>query len=206
MFAGLLCFVAFLLPGIRHDAELKKQKQVIINSLNGISSVNLISGRQNLLLVDPDSLITRANIMYSFNNYWIERGVYGKVCILDIHDPSLTDSADFQGLYIRQNFLGDHIFLNFYETSMVFLKSNEYKKVITADRFKTDLLIISGNVYPDMKKILQRFDFEYLIIDSSVEHYIARQWIDACKAYDVCYWSVKERGAFLINTLSKPFF
>lgn len=206
MFAGLLCFVAFLLPGIRHDAELKKQKQVIINSLNGISSVNLISGRQNLLLVDPDSLITRANIMYSFNNYWIERGVYGKVCILDIHDPSLTDSADFQGLYIRQNFLGDHIFLNFYETSMVVLKSNEYKKVLTTGSFMTDMLVISGNVYADMEKILQMFDFEYLIIDSSVKQYIARQWIDACKKYDVRCWNVREQGAFLIKASSKPSF
>ncbi len=202
MFAGFIFFIAFLLPGIKHDFELKKQKQVVINNLNGISSVNLISGDQNLLLVDPDSMITPENIMYSFSNYWITRGVHDKIRILNIHDPFLTDSADFQGLYIRQNFLGDHIFLNFYETSMMILTSNEYDQILTEERFTTDLLVISGNVYPDMKKILQMFDFEYLIIDSSVKHYIARQWIDACTAYNVRYWDVMEQGAFLVKALS----
>lgn len=204
MFAGLFIFIAFLLSGIRHDSELKKQNQVIINSLNGISSVNLISGHQNLLLVDPDSLITPASIMYSFSNYWIERGVHDKIRILNIYDPFLTNSADFQGLYIRQNFLGSNIFLKFYEISMVILKSNEYNKILTKGRCMTDLLVISGSVYPDMGKILQMFDFECLIIDSSVKHYIARQWINACKSSDVCYWSVTEQGAFLIKALSKP--
>ncbi|MBN2482459.1 MAG: ComEC/Rec2 family competence protein [Bacteroidales bacterium] len=199
LFAGLLILPVVLLLGIKHDCELNRQKRFTINNLNGISSINLISGHRNLLLANPDSLITPAKIMYSFNDYWIERGVHDRVKILDFNDPGLTDSLDFPGLYIRQNFLRDQVYLNFYETSVVIMKNDAYRQVITDSMLEVDLVVVTGNVYPDMGKITQLFDPERLVIDSSVKFYNAEKWKNACAEYGVDCWNIAAQGAYTVK-------
>ncbi|MBN1158056.1 MAG: ComEC/Rec2 family competence protein [Bacteroidales bacterium] len=198
LFAGFLLLSVVLLFGIRHDCRQSHQKLAIINNLNNTSSVNLISGHKNLLIADPDSLITPANIRYSLRNYWIARGVSEQVRILDFNDPLLTDSLDFPGLTIRQNFLQDHVFLDFFGTSMVFLKSDVNSIPVSENRFDVDLVVVTGNLYPDVGKVLNSFDFERLIIDSSVKYHHAEKWKSACSEYRVDCWDINEQGAYTI--------
>jgi len=142
---ALTASLAFLLAGTWRGFHQDRQRILSVNNISDVTCIHLISGRDCLLLLHPDSMASQAQLKYSFGNYWANRGVYNNVNVSDYedivqvsdsdtlwqvingNDPDLVgirhnDVASFPGLYWRRHILGDNLFLQFYDKRMLVLK------------------------------------------------------------------------------------
>ena len=183
------------LTGIINYYKQERQRSIIVNNLKDISSVNLIAKNTNILLVSPDTLITSSGLAYSFDDCWTEKKVYHHARIID-PDKKTICSQDIPGVYIRQHFLGDNLYLEFYGKSLVVLNNDSFQNKKTSEPLNTDLIVISGSFYPDTDAILHLFNVNCLVIDSSVGSNYAWQWTEACNKSGIPCWNVAARGAY----------
>jgi len=62
-----------------------------------------------------------------------------------------------------------------------------------------DMVVVSGRVKPHLNGIMDLLDTEFLILDSSVSRFQAMQWKKTCESLSIPYWSVAEKGAFVLR-------
>ena len=66
-------------------------------------------------------------------------------------------------------------------------------------KLKTDYIIISQAIRPDIRKLLKHFEPGTVNIDSSVGYYDSVKWTALCRECKIDCWPVREKGAFMIK-------
>jgi len=72
-------------------------------------------------------------------------------------------------------------------------------KYINEEKLKVDYLIISSNPYLKISEMLNLYEFDLLIFDSSNSFYSVRRWKDECRENNIEFYSVSESGAFVVD-------
>jgi len=197
LFISIAACIAFLSEGGLRNYKTKRQKLFVVNKLNRTSAYHIVSGKSCLFVANPDSLLTPANISYSFENFRIKHGIAKN--IVTINPDNLEDSISHPGLLVRKNFTAGNILLGFYDKSIVLLINSLSYSNIPATTFKTNIIIVTQNIYPDIRLIKEYFSFDMIIIDSSCNYYRAGSWEEECKQHNVFYHNVSKSGAFILK-------
>jgi competence protein ComEC len=149
------------------------QKQIIVYNIPKMSSIDFIHGT-NLATI-CDSAITNKQKKFHVNNYRINNGVSG-----NIKD---------------ENWFRKDNFIQFENKTIYLLKSKLNLLNLAKKKIDIDLLIYSSYTSISLKNIQQHFNFNHLIIDSSVPYGVARK---IKEEYPDSYL-VSNQGMFKIN-------
>ncbi len=197
LLAALTALLAFLILSVLHRGRQENQRWMVVNCLNGISALNLISGHRSLLLADPDSAVTASMLSYCLYDFWIERGVENTVALRNPFSDAGDELLTLPGAWIQRHFMGENLFIAFAEKRLLWLKG--LKECDNIDyRLRVDCLVVSGTVPVDLDNLRRYFDFPLLVIDSSNAPFRVRKWKDTCLKNNVMCWDVNTRGALCL--------
>jgi competence protein ComEC len=198
-FVILLLVLVFLIPdSLRHRA-IRRQKILTVNSVRGATLLNILTGKDNLILSFSGSPPDKKTLHYSFYNWWVEHGVEGTAKIRTIEQITVDPLRNMAAMSLQNDIFGKNVFLNFSGTTLVVCTDDIFDSFKSTQKFKADYIVITKAVRPDIKKLLKHFEPGRIIIDSSVGYYESVKWTALCRDYKIDCWPVREKGAFIIK-------
>jgi competence protein ComEC len=149
------------------------QQIAIVGCVKGKSVINLIEGRNSMLLTSADTLNGEKGIHYAFANYWIDHGITEKRITKRVLPQDSNCMFTFAGV--------EFMVLNC-----------DYS--VRASK-KIDVLIITKETNTSQKPLAN--DPVLVIIDSSVPFYKANKWKRVCETMNKKCWVVSKQGAWI---------
>ncbi len=95
--------------------------------------------------------------------------------------------------------LPENGFIPFSEKTILRLSDNTFATYQSENRFKLDILIISGNISYSIAQLMKIFNPNIIVLDSSMPDYHSTSIINDCNSLDITVHDVKRDGAFLLN-------
>lgn len=191
---GLL-FLFLLINGHRLYA-INKQQIITVSNMRGTGIMNIIAGRSNFVFSSGEKPLPENVVHYSFRNWWIEKGVYKMpVFATNAHMNYCRNSS----WTMRDDIIGRNVFLCFSGVSFVIYNDDTLKYCSGSPKIKTDYLIITKDISPEINSVLDHFETGMVIIDSNVDYYISKKWTSLCRMNGISCWPVREKGAFVLK-------
>jgi competence protein ComEC len=200
----LLCIAltltaVFQLENVLHNARYRNQRICMVGALKGITALIFISGRESALIANPRSELTENKLTYAFRNFLIGNGVKDHIGIIKGVDPRMRGEVSIKDLYCRTDWHGKNAIIGFSDQCIVVLSDEQFYNIPATCRLKADLVVVSGNLKPDLGRINELLEMKLLVIDSSVNYYRAKCWKNACEQMGITYWNVSEKGALKLT-------
>ena len=164
----------FFLINVKNIMNNNKQSGVMIYSLNNMTAIDFISGREHLLLVDSAFMENKSAFSYNIENFLIKKGLFhnGKTGL--IYD-------DFDEVFVkkRKNVVTfDKKLIALCENDVFFNDSLDY-------RIPVDYMLVYGKNKKSLLRLLKIYDFDNLIIDSSVPYYISSEMMEEAEDFGI---------------------
>jgi competence protein ComEC len=199
LWLALSLFAIFQLMNTMQAISLRNQKVFMVGNLKGHSAINMISGKEGILLADSALSFENPAVRYAFNNFWTEHGVADNLRLISCSDEFLGETEIISGSFYKSTWLGNNIFFEFFGKRIIIIKDNYLYRYGADYPLKVDLVIVTGNLKPDMDALVKLLDPELLILDSSVKNYQAVQWIKLCQRLGVNCWNISQKGAYMLT-------
>ena len=193
-----LILVHCIINALRLNSTLR-QHIISVNQCKGSSIVNIISGRNNLLMSFGGKPPDEKTLNYSFRNLWIEKNVFRNADIIPANQMNISAIGEKLKIPIQQYFIGKNYFIYYRGISMVICTEDCFQHYTTSCKFKADYLVITGSIKPEIEKLIKHFKIGILLIDSSVNYYASLKWDELCRLYNIQCWSVNDKGAFVLT-------
>lgn len=178
----------FFLINVKNIMNNNKQSGVMIYSLNNMTAIDFISGREHLLLVDSAFMENKSAFSYNIENFLIKKGLFhnGKKGL--IYD-------DFDEVFVkkRKNVVTfDKKLIALCENDVFFNDSLDY-------RIPVDYMLVYGKNKKSLLRLLKIYDFDNLIIDSSVPYYISSEMMEEAEDFGIKYRTLRNEGGIFIE-------
>lgn len=178
----------FFLINVKNIMNNNKQSGVMIYSLNNMTAIDFISGREHLLLVDSAFMENKSAFSYNIENFLIKKGLFhnGKTGL--IYD-------DFDEVFVkkRKNVVTfDKKLIALCENDVFFNDSLDY-------RIPVDYMLVYGKNKKSLLRLLKIYDFDNLIIDSSVPYYISSEMMEEAEDFGIKYRALRNEGGIFIE-------
>jgi competence protein ComEC len=209
-YALIICFTVFLLNlkkkffyyalviliFLTVSFSLKKiqnysNKKFIVYNVNKRAAYDFISGRTSYFFADSILLNDSKTLSYRIKNNRCNLGVNN----IKNHTLCFSNSDFLYDNLIFKN--GNHI--QFFKKTIVLINKKPENKYLNEEKLKVDYLIISSNPYLKISEMLNLYEFDLLIFDSSNSFYSVRRWKDECRENNIDFYSVSESGAFVVD-------
>jgi competence protein ComEC len=181
-----------------HLNSTMRQHIISVNQSKGTSIVNIISGRNNLLMSFGGKPPDEKTLNYSFRNLWIKKNVFKTVKIIPVNQINISAIGNKLIMPFQQNVIGKNYFFSYRGISMIICTDDCFQLYNSSGKFKADYLVITGNIRPETGKLIKHFKIGILLIDSSVNYYTSLKWVELCRLNNLKCWSVNDQGAFVI--------
>jgi competence protein ComEC len=87
-----------------------------------------------------------------------------------------------------------------FEGSKICILGKEFaKKQTTSDALELDYLIIGEGIKPKIEQILKSYHPRKIIVDKTISKWYTQSIKNACKSHNIAYYSVAEKGAYILN-------
>ena len=161
----------------------RSQKSFVVYDVAGCSAYDFIEGRLHVLLADSLLINDERNINFHIrNNWWVLGLTKHEMLNKGIH------GSNNGVLFIRDNYI------QFCDKRIVLISTalddTNNKKI------KIDYLVLSCNANCTISDLVLRYDFHWLIIDSSNSRSKADKWLSEAQKMKICCHSVIHLGAF----------
>jgi competence protein ComEC len=183
-----LSLVAMLLVSfVMGHAEKLSQQKFIVYQVNGHSAMEVIWGRQALLIADSALLADAKATEFSL----AMNHIYCGIRRLDILTPDSLPKTD----------LGEAIhfynpnFLSVGDLRFVFINSS-YQPLHSSVPLRVDYLVVQQNPKIDLPELITQYDFKAIIFDASNSFYRLRNWTAWCDSTGTPYHNIREDGYF----------
>lgn len=194
---SMICL--FLILNFIHAFRVRHQHYFSVNRVKNASVYHFVTGTQNRLVAIASTPLSDRTIKYHFRNWWIQHKIYRHTRILATEQISASQLENHLHVPCFDNLLGRNIFLNLNGISIVICTDDCFDKNYSSMRFKTDYLIITNALKPNINRLLKYFKPDFIIIDSSVNYYRAKKWAAQCREANINYRNVNETGAFVLD-------
>lgn len=185
----MMFFVSlFLAVDIYHNLEKKKQKEMIVYSINNMTAIDFISGDEHLLLSDSVFFSDESVFSYNIENFLIKKGLYNTG-----EKAFLKDDFDANFVKKRKNVV------IFDEKLIGMTDGSDFSYDELSYKIPLDYMVLYGRRRQDLKKLLNVYTVDYLIIDGSVPSYLHADLLQDADSLGIKSHSVREKGAFLIK-------
>jgi competence protein ComEC len=160
----LIFMIGFEWICIVHEKQLARQKTGIISTIKGTTVINLISGKNGIVLVSKGKPPDRKDLDYAFGNFWIKHGVSPPVIFLDSLDQSICNGMTVPGFYCRPSWRGGNMLISFNEQRLVMLRDNRFYKFHSMQPLPADIVVITGGLSVHSEKIANEIQSKMMII------------------------------------------
>ncbi|MBN1415958.1 MAG: ComEC family competence protein [Bacteroidales bacterium] len=196
---SLSAMLAFIFTDTFRLYSTNRQQYLTVNCIRGTSIMNIISGKNNLVLSFSEKMPTEKMLHYSFYNWWVERHVCRTVDIFTRKRMNEAKGFDLPSISIQNAVLGNNIFLNYSGVSLVVCTDDVFEHFNSPNKLRTDYVVVTDNIRPGISKLSKHFDVGSIIIDSSVGYYESKKWTALCELNKINCWPVREKGAFMLK-------
>jgi competence protein ComEC len=162
----------------------KNQRRIVVYNINKTTAIDFIDGKQVLLL--SDSLLNKNREDYHIQNNWTASGINRKEKG-DINNPKIVNR------YLCKN----RSFIQFYNKKILIV-GPEFQIFPVTEKMKVDYIVFSQNPKLVMADLIDNFEFDELIFDSSNSYWKINRWILECEEEGIEYYAVQQKGAWEI--------
>lgn len=191
---SLVSLLAFLLINTYFEVKSLRQNSIVVYNVKNACSINLISGKQNVLLCDTTVFNNDKTISFIFNNNWINRKV-------SLYKMVHVDSINYSPLsvydYEKLSFKDEFVMIN--DKRILIMREKTLAENISNQPLDLDYIILSKNIYISIDDLYENFNFEKIIFDSSNKPWRIERWKEECLALGIDYYSVPDSGAFVLD-------
>jgi hypothetical protein len=170
-----------------------------VGSIRSASILNILSGKDNLVLSFSGPPPDKRLLHYSFYNWWVEHGVEGTPEIRTAKQVIAEPFRDHASFSLQDSIFGRNVFLNLSGITLVVCTDDVFHSIESGRKLKTNYMVITKAIRPDVRKLLKHFNTGALIIDSSVGPYESQKWLALCRENKIDCWPVREKGAFVLQ-------
>lgn len=194
MVASLSLLLTLTGVGIWRKWTALQQRGIVVYCIPGHTAVDIIHGREHLLVTDSSLVYTPAKVAMRAGNFWRNR--------------YLTSVPVYQGLncipgkfpscfYAKQLRSGCWYFSE--GKHRVALITGEYAREPSVSTLATDVLVLSCNRYIPLSKLIGAFMPCRIVVDASVPAWCSAQWEREAMAFGIDFHSVNKTGACLVG-------
>jgi competence protein ComEC len=177
---------------IRQSAK----KEMIVLSVQGNMVINLVSGRDNLVVSDDTSLAAMSRIRSVAVNYWSSLRLDEPEYIL-MQDDRL--SFEEKGLFLSGSNDHNFNFIQFCDAKIGILNDRYKTGRQTGAPIKVDLLIINSKYPVQISEIINNIIPASVVINRNVPKWIAEEIEDECIQYGIPYHNIYKSGYFKLS-------
>jgi len=163
------------------------QSKFIVYNVNKRTAIDFINGKQDILLADSLLLQDEGKQSYHIQNNRFQSG------IRNIENFAL-EAGNIQSRFLQKT----KGFIRFKDKTILLLDP-ESRFFPSSKKANIDYLVFSKNPKIDFDKLLESFDFDTLIFDSSNSNWRTEEWETKCRERDIAFHNVKKDGAFVAN-------
>ena len=194
----LALLLVFVLADIIRLYSTNRQHYLTVNCIKGASILNILSGKNNLVISFSEKPLHEKMLHYSFYNWWVEHDVCHTAEIISVNQLDTTTFGGNLIVSLQNTILGKNVFLHFSGVTLIICTDDIFDCYSSGRRLKTDYVVITGSIKPEITKLLQHFEIGSIIIDSSVNYYESMKWTTLCRLNKIDCWPVREKGAFVL--------
>ncbi len=173
------------------------QNMVIVYNIRGVSAINFIDGRDNILFagVDKEEI---DNLHYHVKNNWIKMGVENEKIIPLSKLSSQYYFSNFMTLD-NQNIFYKHNIINFKGETFFVVRNLKDLPSMEKEILSVDYVILAENPGVKIEELLKRVTCNMIIIDSSNNRWKKDRWITECSNLSVDCFPIEDNGAFVLK-------
>jgi competence protein ComEC len=170
-----------LLAGYNISASHLNAKKAIfiVHNIPKKTAINIINQQHSTLYSSFDIREERKNIEYNIAPLWNNLGI---------------KKIDYKHAFSKENFyqiysINNIRIININKADLLNYKSKQ--------KVKSDYIILSNNVNLNVISLKDYFQFNTIIFDSSNSFYKINKWKQECQKYNIKYYSILDKGAFI---------
>jgi competence protein ComEC len=186
----LITVLLLLTLSTTRQIQLRQQYKMIIYSLRHHSAIDLIAGKEHILLTDSFALRHPSDLDYSLKNNRIALG-------LSENRHSFSQNIQTPFLFYRSGF-GQIGSIRFYIP-----QNNLHFYPFLRKKIRVDYLICHSPGKIPLTEIAQAVRFRHVILDASLPYWALKKLINQSKQLHVNYINLRETGAYTINLRKK---
>ncbi|MGE3825878.1 MAG: ComEC/Rec2 family competence protein, partial [Bacteroidia bacterium] len=181
LYVSLIALLIISVTQFIETIEQNSQQKFIVYNVAESSAYDVIQGTQNYFYA-PSSLINdKDKMLFNIEHNWWKNGVNRQQII-----P--LDSINFRnGIFYfssgEKNILAIN---NFFDSKISYTK-----------KLNSDIVILSKNTEIKIEQVIDYFNPELIIFDSSNSYKICKKWAAGCKKSGIKYYDVSQQGAFI---------
>lgn len=190
LFGALCCFIIIGTSFIVDNQKNNQQQKVTIYSIKNNTVIDYFNGETCTSFQSFNPLTENQNISYQVAGNRIAHG------IKQVRKESLSTGTikDTNNKFWKAN----ACYL-FKQKRLIVQNGRWNKQSYSGSPILTDLLLITGNPYPDIEALLSRYRCKQVILDATNYAYNALKWKRLCNDYRIpCHYTASD-GAFIFN-------
>ncbi len=193
LFICMSGILVVLISSFYNYVSSEKETDIYVYNIDRYFAMNLIEGKKNYLFTNLDK--DNRSYNFSLKNNWIQKGLDEEKTI---HLKKLNNRFIISNLFYLDNpnvYYKDNCFA-FHNVHFALIREDMPAISDSVMRIPLDFVILSQNARVSIEGILQLYDTDSIIIDSSNSNYRIKKWKEEAARYNVGIYDVKERGAF----------
>lgn len=201
LFAGLFCFSYYFYCKKFAPLAIGLFTVLVAGLLN--LKINYETFSSNKLIVYAGQKTTHVNFIHRNQNFVYSNNIAETQKIAKMYwrntkllEPKSVDNVS----WFKDGFL-------IFKSKRIYILNKDLLPLKTiSEPMKLDYLIIGNALKPNIKKLLENFYPQNIIVDKSVTAWCTQQIKLECKNRNIDFYSVAENGAFILNIAEKaPF-
>ena len=184
---GLGLILVFSVFSLAKKADNLNKKRIVVFNINGKSAFNFISGNEHVFIADSSLVHDEDKMIFHIRKYWNNEGLKEPQIIFthDLPKKLINKEAQF---FIKNNF----IFFANKKLAII----NDSVALPTREKINVDYLIYTGKNKNTYHNIVNNFQFNSVILDSSRPDYLQQKIKENFRRDNVNYFCVKEKGFY----------
>ncbi len=195
LYTFLVSLIIFLSLNIIKKYNIQKSSEILVYNTQKYPVLNILTGKNNYVLTDTITIKDEKAFNYISKPYWVEKK---SLKPLFFNLDSLKNTK-----YDNKVFAFNNNFFKIGNTSFLILNQSKQLE-FTIDRKKNvDYIILSQNIYTDIKPIVDLFDFKTIIFDGTNKNWRTEKWKEQCENLNIPYYDITTQGAFAVDFKTK---
>ncbi|MEW6469834.1 MAG: ComEC/Rec2 family competence protein [Bacteroidota bacterium] len=165
-----------------------RQKRFVVYSVPGMSAIDFISGKRNILYADSALLSNPGRMLFHVKHNWWDSGIKENLLVKS-------------GALVKEDVLyARNCFIQFYDKRIIRLARGYTLPAIRNEQpVKAEAIVLSHNCNVAIKTLKRIFDARIVIIDASNRPSRVKKWKMQCEELGIDYHVVAEKGAFVLE-------
>lgn len=164
-------------------------RSLVIYGINRHTAIDVIQGNQHLVIVDSALKADPSSLHFNVARNWVVKGLSESPRLVDLDSNVQAPFIHKSGMLLR----------SCDKTILLWNKDNSRKFAWKDADLKTDVLLVSGNVYEKLEDLSQRFNPSVVVIDLSVPGYQATKWKAKATQLGLKVHDIRDDGAFILE-------